>query len=1099
VDGNGAVLHLAEGTEAVPRARAFTRTTLTAWAAGELRDDVVLVVSELVTNGLLHAGLPITLRLTGDAGLVRIEVCDPSTVAPVRPLASTEAMTGRGIALVDAVSRRWGVDRLPDGKRVWCEVAAVGAEEEPTVDGELDVDALLAAWGDDAEGAGSITVELGDVPTDLLLAAKAHVDNLVREFALAAGGEASGSTAAVPEDLARLIHTVVHRFGDARQAIKRQALAAAERGEGRTRLRLTLTPAALEAGAEYLDALDQADAYARDARLLTLETPPQHRVFRQWYVEALVDQARRNAEGLAPTVPPTFEERLLGELGALAAAQRASARSARLQAVTSALAEAVTALDVARVVVAAATAVLGATDGRLLLDPRGGHRTGVRPGPAGSPAAGDRRGSAPRLVDATEGTELPPDDPAAAAVATGQPLWLETRHERDERFPGLSAREPLPVSLCAVPLQVLERTLGALRLTFDGPRLFDGDERAFLIALAGQTSSALERTALYEAERQARADAENVAQRLVRLQQVTAALAGASDEQSVADVFVTHAAEALGAAITTFSVLVDDDQLQVIGAQGLGQQTLERFARYPVAAQLPASEAVRTGRPVEVQDGAELERRFPELFGSTDASRSLVCVPVALPDRMLGVISLSFPDDHRFDDTQRRFLAALADTCAQALDRARALSTARQATDKLAFLAAASSELGGSLDYRQTLANVARLVVPRMADWCAIHVVEDGEYRVLAVAHVDPDKVAFAQEMQMRFPPRRDATQGATAVIRSGVSELYEHVTDEQLVAGAADEDHLRITRELGLSSVLIVPLTGRAGTFGAITMIYAESGRHYDPDDLAFAEDLARRAATAVENAQTFRQQTGQLAAMTRVADAAQQAILAPVPVRVGPLNLAAAYVSAARDALVGGDLYEVVEREGSVRLLIGDVRGKGLGAVRMATVVLGHFRSAAVECADLPSAARQIDQRLRAYLGDEDFVTALLAEVFDDGRCEVICCGHPPAMLARSGRLTPVGRADSLPLGLGADPAPVTVQLTPGARLLLYTDGILDARDSTGRFVKLAELLAPLENGPLPGALDALLDRLRTAIGGPLGDDLALLVAEYDPKPEA
>src|SRR4029079_14703861 len=159
--------------------------------------------------------------------------------------------------------------------------------------------------------------------------------------------------------------------------------------------------------------------------------------------------------------------------------------------------------------------------------------------------------------------------------------------------------------------------------------------------------------------------------------------------------------------------------------------------------------------------------------------------------------------------------------------------------------------------------------------------------------------------------------------------------------------------------------------------------------------------------------------AAITRVAEAAQQAILAPVPPQVGPVALAGAYVSAAREALVGGALYDVFTGPGWVRLLIGDVRGKGLEAVRLATVVLGYFRAAAVERDDIAAVARQMETRMRPYLGDEDFVTALIAEIDSDGLASVVCCGHPPAMVYAGGERSFLGAADSLPLGLGADPA--------------------------------------------------------------------------------
>ncbi|MDT7570162.1 MAG: hypothetical protein QOE05_336, partial [Actinomycetota bacterium] len=941
-------------------------------------------------------------------------------------------------------------------------------------------DGLLAAWDDDLDAEPTYTVELGDVPTDLLISAKAHVDNLVREFTLAAAGEASGNSAAVPEDLAQLIDTVVHQFAEARQAVKRQAIAAAHRGEARTDLTVTLSLAAVEPGEAYLAALDLADSYARDARLLTLETPPQHRVFRQWYVGALVDQVRRAAAGEKTERPVTFEQRLLDELGTVAAAQRASARAARLQAVTARLASAATDEDVAEVVVSAGVAVLGASAGGLLLSRDDGSL--VVPGVVGYPGS---------LVEQLRRETTDDALPAAVAIRTGEAVWLESRHARDEHFPALVHLEPQTVALCAVPLQATGRVRGALRFSFDTPQLWDADERGFIVALAAQTAQALERTKLYEAERAARAEAEDVARRLVRLQEVTAALSGAGDAAAISEIVVGHTADAVGAELTSFCLLVDADTLHVVGSHGLADVSRERWQTFPVSAQLPASEAVRTNAPVVVRSRDELEERFPALAGQAQTDRSLICMPISLGSRALGVMSLSFPTPHAFDDTELRFLQAMADTCAQAVDRVRALERSQVATERLAFLADASAELGRTLDFRETLAALARLVVPRLADWSSVEIVEDGELQVLAVAHIDPAKVAFARAFRERYPTDQNAPAGVPQVIRSGASELYSVITDEQLAESALDDEHLRLIRSLQIRSGLIVPLTGRRGTFGALTLVAAESNRVFDAADLSFAEDLAARASIAVENAQAYSQQSGQLAAITRVAEAAQHAILAPMPERLGAVRLSASYVSAARDALVGGDMYEAIEREGSVRLLIGDVRGKGLEAVRMATVVLGHFRSAAVECDDLATLAQQVDVRLRPYLGDEDFVTALIAEIGPDGSCSIVTCGHPPAMLADGGTIEPVGAAGSLPLGLGANPAPVTVRLTPGARLLLYTDGILEAREPAGGFVRLADVLGPLSaGGPLGDVLPQVLDALRARVGGNLGDDLALVV---------
>jgi PAS domain S-box-containing protein len=172
------------------------------------------------------------------------------------------------------------------------------------------------------------------------------------------------------------------------------------------------------------------------------------------------------------------------------------------------------------------------------------------------------------------------------------------------------------------------------------------------------------------------------------------------------------------------------------------------------------------------------------------------------------------------------------------------------------FLLRTGAVLAASLDYSSALESVARLAVPEIADWCAVDLLEtDGRIRSLALEHAEPVKVAFARELQDRYPPDPDAGRGAAQVIRSGEPVLVPEIFEEMLENAALDELHLKLLRELGLRSYICVPLVARDRVLGAITLVAAESGRRFDGEDLRVAEELARRAATAVDNASLYRE----------------------------------------------------------------------------------------------------------------------------------------------------------------------------------------------------------------------------------------------------
>jgi PAS domain S-box-containing protein len=187
-------------------------------------------------------------------------------------------------------------------------------------------------------------------------------------------------------------------------------------------------------------------------------------------------------------------------------------------------------------------------------------------------------------------------------------------------------------------------------------------------------------------------------------------------------------------------------------------------------------------------------------------------------------------------------------------ERKQAEEEVRRSEEAQRFLAEAGSALSSSLDYRETLSSVARLAVPTLADWCAVDILEeDSHLERLAVEHTDPEKVSLAYEIERRYPPDPDAPTGLHHVLRTGEPEMMAEIPEELVERAARDEHHRDLLRKLDLRSYMIVPLVTRDRTLGAISFVSTESGRRYGEADLQLAEELARRAALAVDNARLY------------------------------------------------------------------------------------------------------------------------------------------------------------------------------------------------------------------------------------------------------
>lgn len=250
----------------------------------------------------------------------------------------------------------------------------------------------------------------------------------------------------------------------------------------------------------------------------------------------------------------------------------------------------------------------------------------------------------------------------------------------------------------------------------------------------------------------------------------------------------------------------------------------------------------------------------------------------------------------------------------------------------------------------------------------------------------------------------------------------------------------------------------------------------------------------------------SAELRQVRSVAEAAQQVVLQPLPERMGTLRIASAYRAATDHARIGGDLYAAVRTERGTRLLMGDVRGKGLPAIEDAALVLGGFRSAAHREPTLPALRAELDATVCWSLAqparngpeaDESFVTAVLIDVPDDEPVvRILNCGHPPPFRMRGGQVTVLAPGQyATPLGMCLPKAPSgsvdTYAFEPGDMLVLYTDGVTEARDADDRFYPLAERLPGWKDTDTPGGL---IDRVRDDLGmfcrSTFDDDAALVV---------
>ena len=419
-----------------------------------------------------------------------------------------------------------------------------------------------------------------------------------------------------------------------------------------------------------------------------------------------------------------------------------------------------------------------------------------------------------------------------------------------------------------------------------------------------------------------------------------------------------------------------------------------------------------------------------------------------------------------------------------------ARSQAEQAQGRLALLAEATSMLAATLDVDESLDRLTRLVVPLLADWCTVHLLDpDGSVQRVAATHRDDDKQDLLRRLEQLQPAGLSDASETAAVLRGAQPQLLEHVTRDVVERAIDDPELAEIYQQIGVGSAIIVPLRARRQVLGALGLFNDGSGRVFDEEDLATAADLARRAALTVDNARLYQREH-------QVAEALQRSLLPDLP-SIDGLDVAAVYLPGSSAAQVGGDWYDLFRLpDGAVGITIGDVMGHDLTAA----AAMGQLRSVLQSYAWQGSAPAVVLDRLDQLVQGLDMAQLATCvygrlELPGAGRDGVLClanAGHlPPALRRADGHVRLLDSGVSLLVGaaLGLEREEAEEAIGPGSVLVLYTDGLVEhrGRDLDVGLEALQRALADAPAGSAQGVLDAVLAAL---VEDDLDDDVAVLV---------
>ena len=558
-------------------------------------------------------------------------------------------------------------------------------------------------------------------------------------------------------------------------------------------------------------------------------------------------------------------------------------------------------------------------------------------------------------------------------------------------------------------------------------------------------------------------------------------LAGALDSQQIATVIIEELTESIPADRAALALLDGQEgPLKVVACRGQEAADPSTWRFRGADLETAAIHALQSRMP-QFYDESEGSRPLPaKIPGAAPELGALALLPLVVEGRSIGVLSLGVTAARRFSEEERAFLVAAASQCAQAVERARLHERTARASRRWAFLAEISSALDETQEFARRAQRLVDLVVSDLSDLASVEVTEGGDRTTIAVAARDQSMRSFGQ-VAIAAPGLDAAVANAIA---SGQPQLL-------LGPGGKGSDEPRSGAGSVPLSFAALPLRVRGRVLGALTLSAFEPERRFGPDDMAFLSGLADRAALALENARLYEEERS-------VAHTLQQSLLAGEPPRDPRFQVATKYRPAVETLDVGGDWYDTFPvADGTIGIVVGDVVGRGLQAAS----AMGQLRSALRALAGAQLGPARLIEHLDAFVeqvATARWATLAYAEIeLDSGRTCFACAGHPPPLLAQpsdSPRLLWEGRSTPLATIAGQPPRPeAELTLQPGARLLLYTDGLFERRNRSldEGLDRLVDEFDRLRDAPLPTLIDELTEAMLADEQGQ--DDVCLLGLSY------